>query len=244
MIKINELVIKYGDNTILNQLNLQIGSDQTCAIIGPSGCGKSTLLYGIAGILKPASGSILINDATVSGNRKQTGVILQTYGLMPWKTVWENASLGLKIRGSKKAIIKEKITAILKQLHIYDHRDKYPVQLSGGQRQRVAIARALSIEPDLLLMDEPFSSLDAIAREELQNVVVDLHKKEEMTVIIVTHSIEEAVFLGQKIVIMDPKTGTIKRTINNTHFGDHAFRNTREFHDTCVEVRQLMEVSL
>ncbi|GGM19658.1 ABC transporter ATP-binding protein [Paraliobacillus quinghaiensis] len=243
MIEINDLVMKYSDNIILNKINLQIDAHETCAIIGPSGCGKSTLLYGLAGIVKPASGSITIDNSIVVGNRKETGVILQTYGLMPWKTVWENASLGLSIRGVKKNSIEEKISIILKQLHIYDLRDQYPVQLSGGQRQRVAIARALSIEPDLLLMDEPFSSLDAIAREELQNVVVDLYNQKAMTTIIVTHSIEEAVFLGQKIIIMDPTTGNIKKTLDNHHFGDHAFRNTTDFHKTCVEVRKLMEVT-
>ena len=243
MIEINDLVMKYGDNTILNKINFQIGAHETCAIIGPSGCGKSTLLYGLAGILRPASGSISIDDEIVIGNRKQTGVILQTYGLMPWKTVWENASLGLKIRGAKKDLIEEKTNIILKQLHIHDQRHKYPVQLSGGQRQRVAIARALSIEPDLLLMDEPFSSLDAIAREELQNVVIDLYQRERLSVVLVTHNIEEAVFLGQKIIIMDPTNGNIKKIINNHHFGDHAFRNTSDFHETCVKVRKLMEVS-
>ncbi|WP_117169921.1 ABC transporter ATP-binding protein [Paraliobacillus sediminis] len=242
MIKIKNLVMKYGDNTILNKINLQIDAHQTCAIIGPSGCGKSTLLYGIAAILKPASGSILINNNLVENHRNQTGVILQTYGLMPWKTVWQNTALGLKIRGENKIIIEKKTNAILKDLHIYDQRDKYPVQLSGGQRQRVAIARALAINPDLLLMDEPFSSLDAIAREELQDVVVDLNSQKKMTIIIVTHSIEEAVFLGNKIVIMDAKTGNIKKIIDNNYVGDHAFRNTSDFHQTCVEVRNQMDV--
>lgn len=234
--------MKYGDNTILNKINLQIDAHQTCAIIGPSGCGKSTLIYALAAILKPTSGSISINNNLVENHRNQTGVILQTYGLMPWKTVWQNTALGLKIRGQNKLEIKEKTNTVLKDLHIYDQRDKYPIQLSGGQRQRVAIARALAITPDLLLMDEPFSSLDAIAREELQNVILDLNKHKKMTIIIVTHSIEEAVFLGEKIVIMDASNGTIRKIIANDLVGDLAFRNTREFHQTCVEVRNQMDV--
>ncbi|CQR47905.1 Taurine import ATP-binding protein TauB [Paraliobacillus sp. PM-2] len=241
MIEITDLTIKYNDTQILNHLNLNISKNETCAIIGPSGCGKTTLLYTIAGIRKATNGQIKINGEVLTTNRKETGVILQGYGLMPWKTVWDNASLGLRIRGVSKQEMNKQITAILSELDIYQHRNKYPSQLSGGQQQRVAIARALSIKPDLLLMDEPFSALDAITRESLQSLLIDLYHKMNITIVLVTHSIEEAVLLGKKIIIMHPSNGCVKRVIDNPHFGDHAFRNTTEFFQLCVEVRNEME---
>lgn len=241
MIKIDNLVMKYGDFTAVENINLNIDKNSTCAIIGPSGCGKSTLLYGIAGILKPTSGQILINDSPLEGNRKKTGLILQNYGLLPWKTVWNNVSLGLKIREYDKNKIQYEVENILKKLDIYDLKDKYPVELSGGQRQRTAIARSLTIKPDLLLMDEPFSSLDAISRESLQNLVLRIHKESKITIVLVTHNIEEAVFLGQKIVIMEKKAGKIKHIINNPYFGDESLRFKTDYYKICMEVRKLME---
>ncbi len=241
MIEVTDLVIKYDNTNILNQLSMSIKKNETCAIIGPSGCGKTTLLYSLAGIRKANSGLIKIDGEPLTGNRKKSGIILQGYGLMPWKTVWNNASLGLRIRGVAKQVIAEKVTTILTELDIYQHRNKYPSQLSGGQQQRVAIARALTIEPDLLLMDEPFSALDAITRESLQRVMINLYQRINLTMVLVTHSIDEAVFLGKKIIIMHPNNGSIKKIIDNPHFGDSAFRNTTAFHNLCVEVRNEME---
>lgn len=233
--------MKYGDFTALRGINLDVQENSTCAIIGPSGCGKSTLLYGLAGILRPFGGKISIHGAEVVENRRKTGLILQNYGLLPWKTVWENAALGLKIRkASAKAIAKD-VTSILNKLDIYDLRDKYPVQLSGGQMQRVAIARTLTIQPDLLLMDEPFSSLDAISRESLQNLLLKIFKDNNLTVVIVTHNIEEAVFLGQKIIIMDKSEGRIRHILENPHFGDDSLRYKNDFYKMCTDVRLLME---
>lgn len=243
MIEINDLVVKYGNDTVLDHLNLQIDHNESVAIIGPSGCGKSTLLYALAGLINPQSGEIKINGKLLTGTRKETGVILQSYGLLPWKSVWDNAQLGLQLRKLDRAVIDKKVTKTLQQLQIEDQKNKYPVQLSGGQQQRVAIARALAIDPDLLLMDEPFSSLDAIVREQLQHVIGKLYQESKRSIVFVTHSIEEAVFLGQKIIIMQPKLGIIKQIIDNRHFGDEAFRNSQHFHRMCVHVRQLMEGS-
>jgi len=241
MIQIKDLGINYGDYVALQNINLHIKENSTCAIIGPSGCGKSTLLYGIAGILKPISGKIEILGEEVRENRINTGLILQNYGLLPWKTVWDNVALGLKIRKANKTSIIEKVEALLKELEIENYRDKYPVQLSGGQRQRVAIARTLTINPDLLLMDEPFSSLDALSRENLQNLVLKIHKENKVTIVFVTHNIEEAVFLGQKIVVMKKGSGKIKHVVENPYFGDYTLRNKSDFYRICKEVRGLME---
>ncbi|MBU9720619.1 MULTISPECIES: ABC transporter ATP-binding protein [Bacillaceae] len=243
MIQIKDLEIKYGSFTAVNKISLNIKENSSCAIIGPSGCGKSTLLYGLAGIVKPASGDIFIREQPVKENRRKTGLILQNYGLFPWKTVWENAILGLKIRSISMEEIDNTVTTILQELDILELKDKFPVQLSGGQKQRVAIARALSIQPDLLLMDEPFSALDAITREALQNLVLSLQQQKKMSIVFVTHNIEEAVFLGQQIVIMDKTEGSIKHIIENKNFGDRNFRFDEGFFQLCMEVRRIMEVS-
>lgn len=241
MIQIQNLKVKYKDFTALKNITFHIPPHSTCAIIGPSGCGKSTLLYSVAGILKPSEGMISIKGEAVRQNRRETGLILQNYGLMPWKTLWQNTSLGLKIRKVDSKVISQKVDEILNKLDLYDHKHKYPVQLSGGQRQRVAIARALTIEPDLLLMDEPFSSLDAISRENLQNILLQIHKEEKMTMLLVTHNIEEAVYLGQKIIIMNKKGGTIRYILDNPHFGNDKYREKMDFYQTCIKVRKLME---
>lgn len=239
MIDVQDLVMKYGDEVVLKNLSFTVEENTTCAIIGPSGGGKSTLLYGIAGLLHPFSGKIYVGGQKVVNNRQETALILQNHGLFPWKTVWENAALGLKIRGVHKETITKKVTAILKRLEVLDLKDKYPIQLSGGQRQRVAIARALAIAPNLLLMDEPFSSLDAITRESLQTLVLELYQETTMTTVLVTHNIEEAVLLGKKIVVMDQKS--IKHVLENPLFGDASLRDRSDFFEMCQKVRRLLE---
>ncbi|GAA5417301.1 taurine import ATP-binding protein TauB [Paraliobacillus ryukyuensis] len=240
MIDVHNLVVQYGQTKILNNLNMQVKRNESCAIIGPSGCGKTTLLYQLAGLRKPNEGKIIINGTTLTDIRDKTGVILQNYGLLPWKTVWDNAGLGLKLRGFSKNHRDNVVKMILTELNVYQQRRQYPTQLSGGQQQRIAIARAISIEPDILLMDEPFSALDAITRESLQDLMIKLYHQKQLTIVLITHNIEEAVFLGEKIIIMHPSNGTIKKIIDNPHFGDKAFRNTTDFHKLCVEVRSEM----
>ncbi len=202
MIQIEALGVNYGSEYALRHVDLSISQNTTCAIIGPSGCGKTTLLYTIAGLLVPTEGSVSIDGKQLTAVRKETSVILQNAGLLPWKTAFENVALGLLPSGQSKACIIANTTAMMEELGILEHKDKYLSQLSGGQKQRTAIARALVREPDLLLMDEASSSLDAISREHLQNLVLRLYKKRPLTMVFVTHSIEEAVYLGQSIVVM------------------------------------------
>jgi NitT/TauT family transport system ATP-binding protein len=242
MIRIRDLGVKYGNETALENIDLDIPKDKTCAIIGPSGCGKTTLLYTMAGLIVSSSGKVLINGEELKSTRKETGVILQNGGLLPWKTAWDNVALGLKARGMDKAAINEKVTSILEELGILEHRDKYPNQLSGGQRQRVSIARTLVLEPDLLLMDEASSSLDAINREHIQNLILKLYTKNPATMVMVPHSIEEAVFLGQTIVIME--RAAIRRTIDNPYFGDEDIRTKPEYYNICLEVRKWLSKEL
>ncbi|WP_217995641.1 ABC transporter ATP-binding protein [Amphibacillus sediminis] len=241
MIKIEQLTIHYHQTCALKELSLAINEHESVAVIGPSGCGKSTLLLAIAGLIKPSQGHISINQAQVCKPRASTGVILQEYGLMPWKTVQQNVALGLQIRHCPKQQIKQQVQAILEQLHIAEYADRYPIQLSGGQQQRVAIARALAIEPDLLLMDEPFSALDTIVREELQQVVLGLYRVRRMAMLIVTHNIEEAVFLGKRIIIMQPNPGRIKTVIDNPYFGSEDLRSQLAYHEMCMKLRSELE---
>ncbi len=236
MIEIKDLHISYGEEVALHNVNLNIEKNTTCAIIGPSGCGKTTLLYAIAGLIKPNEGEILINQQKLTNVRKNTGVILQDYGLLPWKTVWNNVSFALLARDTSKSDTSYKVENILKDLGIYEYKDKYPGELSGGQKQRVAIARTLALEPDLLLMDEPSSALDAMTKEHIQNIILSIYKRKPTTLITVTHNIEEAVFLGQKIVIMGK--ANIIHTMDNPYFGKDNLRENIDFYRFCLEVRK------
>ncbi|MFA6807389.1 MAG: ABC transporter ATP-binding protein, partial [Eubacteriales bacterium] len=197
-LNIESLQVNYTQNkqttSVLKGVNLTLPQGNIGVIIGPSGCGKSTLLSVIAGLNPKYTGKVLINDKQPSSTNK-IALILQEYGLLPWKTVWDNVRLGLQIKGIPKNETTLKIENILDKLGLLPFKKRFPAQLSGGQRQRVAIARSLILEPELLLMDEPFSSLDALTREELQELLIQLWKETNLTILLITHNIEEAVFL-------------------------------------------------
>jgi NitT/TauT family transport system ATP-binding protein len=236
MIQIKDLNYSYGNEKVLDNINLNIPKRTTCAIIGPSGCGKTTLLYIMAGLLPFSRGQVVIDNSPLMSVRKKTGIILQNKGLLPWKTVWDNIALGMLARKLDRKTIEERITSTLKELSIWEHKDKFPSQLSGGQMQRVAIARTLVTDPDILLLDEATSALDAITQEKIQNLILELYKRNSITLLLVTHSIEEAVFLGQNIVVME--RGSIKRIIENPYFGDSEIRSKQEYYQICNEVRE------
>ncbi len=245
MIKIDNLAVEYKHFNsrllALEGVNLEAKKGETCAIIGPSGCGKTTLLFVLAGLTPFQRGSVMINEEPVKAKRKKTALILQDFGLLPWKNVWDNTALGLKIRGSAPDIQEKRVRNILQHLDLFQFKDYFPGQLSGGMSQRVAIARALTLRPDLLLMDEPFSALDAITREELQSLLLTIWHERPMTVFLVTHSIEEAVYLGQRIIIFSPVPGSIVADIQNPYFGDPKLRERPEFYTLCHKVRTLLE---
>ncbi|HMM31558.1 MAG TPA: ABC transporter ATP-binding protein [Clostridia bacterium] len=239
MIRIEALGVSYGSEHALRHVDLCVLKNTTCAIIGPSGCGKTTLLYTIAGLLAPSEGRVFVHGAPLAAVRKETSVILQNAGLLPWKTAFENVALGLLPSGLSKPEMKTRTAAMMEELGILEHKDKFPAQLSGGQKQRTAIARALVREPDLLLMDEASSALDAISREHLQNLVLKLYKKKPLTMVLVTHSIEEAVYLGQSIVVME-RAG-IKHILENPYFGDEDIRSKPDYYSICLEVRKWLQ---
>lgn len=240
MIEIREMSIGYGQKSIINNCSISIEKGERLAIIGPSGCGKTTLLYTIAGLLKPNKGSILIEGCEVSSGREGTAVILQDYGLLPWKNVWQNITLSLALKKKLNSEEEAYCEKLLGRLGIESHKEKYPCQLSGGQKQRVAIARAWSTRPDLLLMDEPFSSLDAMTREGLQEAMISFHQKREQTMVLVTHSIEEAVFMAQKILIMTHR-GDIYYQLDNHEQGALDYRESNLYYERCKALRLLMK---
>lgn len=245
MLKIKNLSVSYRHNKIrvlaLKGVDLELTAGIIHTLIGPSGCGKTTLLYTLAGLKRPDKGTLEFNDVCVKNCNSELALILQDYGLLPWKNVWNNISFGLKLRGLKETDYRESVEQLLDELELTSHRDYYPAQLSGGQKQRVAIARALSLNPKFLLMDEPFSSLDALTREQIQFLFLKVWEKYAMTVLLVTHSIEEAVFLGQKIIILSAGPGRVIKVMDNEHFAREDWRKSNSFFKHCQVIRSILK---
>ena len=188
----------------IKDINLKIEKNTFVSIIGPSGCGKSTLLNLIAGLQAPTSGKIVIDGQAIKGPGPDRGVIFQNYALMPWLTTIQNIEFALNtvFPAKTKADVKERARKYLRMVGLEKASNKFPKELSGGMKQRVAIARALSINPNMLLMDEPFGALDALTRSYLQDELLSIWRKNKVTVVLITHSIEEALLLSDKIVLM------------------------------------------
>lgn len=245
MISIHQAQVQYhmraGAHRALDPVDLTVPRGGSCVIIGPTGCGKSTLLSMLAGLLRPTVGSVAIEGDEVTAPRLSTSLILQQHGLFPWKNALKNVELGLTLRGIETRRRRRIARELMEELGIWDVRDSYPGQLSGGQRQRVAIARALATDPDLLLMDEPFSALDTLTRESLQNLLLTLRASRDLTTVLVTHSIEEAVFLGDIILVLSGRPGRVLEVVENPEGGSAGYRLTETFHRHCVRIRELLE---
>jgi NitT/TauT family transport system ATP-binding protein len=242
MIEVRNITFAYnGKSPLFQDFSWKALDGEAWAIIGPSGSGKSTLLYLLAGLRRPQRGLIQIGGIALQKPRRQTGLILQDYGLLPWATARENAALGLVLRHEPTEYRDRVTSQWLERLGLASVSNQYPQQLSGGQRQRVAVARTLAIEPDLLLMDEPFSSLDALTREEMQDLVIDLGIEGRITSILVTHSIEEAAFLGRKILILPAPPISSARILDNPEAGQRGYRTSAAYLHQCGEIRTMVE---
>ncbi|WP_426164163.1 ABC transporter ATP-binding protein [Pseudoduganella sp. R-31] len=195
----------------LRDINLQIPQGQFVCLLGPSGCGKSTLLNAIAGFSLPSSGEITADGQLITGPGPERGMVFQEYALFPWMTVEKNIAFGLEVKGMAQAQIKQRVDQLLQMLSLSDFRNRYPKDLSGGMRQRVAIARVLALDSPIMLMDEPFGALDALTRRNLQDELLRIWSELKKTIIFVTHSIEEAIYLADRIVVMTYRPGTVKR---------------------------------
>lgn len=251
MVNVQKITFEYTSGIpVFQNFDWKIEKGENWTILGPSGCGKSTLLFLVAGLRQPGSGKILVDGKELIRPRPQSGLIIQDYGLLPWATVKENVTLGLDIRrfygpdGTHAPIetnlSDEDVRYWIQQLGLLEQIDKFPGQISGGQRQRCAIARTLVLRPDLLLMDEPFSSLDAPTRESLQHLVIDLWQEHQLTMITVTHSIEEAAILGQKILLLDNPPNKTANIIDNSSFGKHNVRSDPQYLQICQVLREQM----
>lgn len=210
-ITINNAVKKYGDNTIISDLSVDIKEQELFTLLGPSGCGKTTLLRMIAGFNTIEGGEFFFNEKQINDveiSHRNIGMVFQNYAIFPHLSVRQNVEFGLKNRKLDKKVIKEETDKFLNLMQIYDYRDRMPEQLSGGQQQRVALARALVIKPDVLLMDEPLSNLDAKLRLEMRQVIRDIQKEVGITTVYVTHDQEEAMAISDRIAVM--KDGVIQ----------------------------------
>ena len=253
IVSTNSLAFGFTPNQpIFDGFDWDVSDGERWAVLGPSGCGKSTLLLLLAGILKPTAGEIFISGKSINRPRPRTGLILQEYGLLPWATVQQNYGLGHKIRkfygpdGKHSPLDQVSNSDIdwLDKLGLGEIRNRYPSQISGGQQQRTAIARTLSMNPDLLLMDEPFGSLDAPTSTALQNLIIDLNNEDKIAMIMVTHSVETAAFVGEKILVLGNPPNISPLIINNPKSGSKEFRKSEEYQNLCLQLHSQLETSL
>ena len=226
---------------VLDDFSWQVNSSESWSIIGPSGCGKTTLIYLLTGLLFPSKGEIEIEGSPLKGPRETTGLVLQDRGLLPWATVSQNIALGLQIRNFRQEQIEQKIELWLSKLGIEELGTRYPNQISGGQRQRVALARTLILDPDLLLMDEPFTGLDAITRESLYDVSLDLGITAGLSSIIITHDINEALRLSKNILVVSNSASNKPITIKNPSGGLLEYPETKEFQNMKMQLTEAIK---
>ena len=205
---------RYGEMIALNGVTLDIHDNEFICVVGPSGCGKSTLLNIIAGLLEPTSGQVYCDGKLVEGTGTDRGVVFQQYALFPWLTVKKNVRFALEMRGVKGKEADELAMKYLEKVDLVKFANHYPKELSGGMKQRVAIARAYAAEPQVLLMDEPFGALDAQTRTQLQSELLQTWERDMKTCFFITHDVDEAIILAQKVIVMSARPGRVKAVID------------------------------
>jgi NitT/TauT family transport system ATP-binding protein len=222
--------------TALDNLSLEVAAGEFLTLVGPSGSGKTTLLDLLAGLSRPTSGQVLVDGNEVTGPGQDRAVVFQQYALFPWRTASANVSIGLENKGLSRKERSAKASGFLNLVGLAGFEDRYPHELSGGMKQRVAIARSLAYEPDILLMDEPFAALDAQTREQLQDELLRIWKATGKTIVFITHGIDEAVYLGQRVAVLSARPGKLKEIVDiniTDRDGDADIRS----HPTFVEHR-------
>lgn len=240
MIEVEGLRIEYGRGRkrilAVADVSFSVADGEFVSLIGPSGCGKTSLLLAVDGLIRPSGGRILIYGEEVRGVRRDVAFIPQDAGLLPWRTVRGNAELALRIQRRPRTGVRE----ILSNLGLGGFEGRYPAELSEGMRRRVGIARALSLRPRVFLMDEPMANLDTLTRERVQDFILDLWHMYRFTGILVTHDIEEAVFLGRRIIVLSPRPARVVEVIDNPEMGELSFRRSPAFHRMVSEVRETL----
>lgn len=203
-----------GRITALSEVDLNIAENEFVCVVGPSGCGKSTLLNIIAGLLQPSAGAVYLDGEKIEGTGTERGVVFQQYALFPWLTVLQNVLFGLKLKKTPRTEALEIARKYIHQVGLEEFSDAYPKELSGGMKQRVAIARAYAVNPEVLLMDEPFGALDAQTRIQLQSELLKTWEQEKKTCFFITHDVDEAIILAQRVIIMSARPGRIKKIVD------------------------------
>ena len=233
---------KRGDVAVLGGAKMEIYDKEFISIVGPSGCGKTTLLEIIAGIQKPTSGRIMIDGGEVNGPGLDRGMVFQEYALFPWQTIRKNVEFGPRIAGMAKSRRRQLAEELIQLVGLNGFGDHYPHEISGGMKQRAALARVLANEPDILLMDEPFAAIDAQMRETLNQQLLKIWHKKKKTVLFVTHSIREALFLADRIIIMSARPSRVFRTVtvDLPRPRNNQTRVSPEFHRQEDELRQMV----
>jgi NitT/TauT family transport system ATP-binding protein len=242
MIEIRNVVVEYGSGAqavrAVDGVSLAVEQGESLALIGPSGCGKTSLLFAIAGLYPAREGVIEVEGAAIHGPRKETALILQNAGLLPWKTVLQNANLSLRL---SKQYPQRTADAVLEGLGLGTVKHRFPSELSEGMKRRVGIARALSTSPSVMLMDEPLASLDTLTKERIQDLFLELWHEHGFSLVLVTHDIEEAAFLGQRIAVLTERPAQVKMVVENPEMGDREYRSAEGFRRTVAELRGALE---
>jgi NitT/TauT family transport system ATP-binding protein len=214
LIRIDRLTMKYGERTVLHEVSFDVAASEIVSVVGPSGCGKTTLLRCIAGLARPSAGTVSIAGQPVTGPPAGLGMVFQHFGLFPWKTVAGNVGYGLTVAGVSRRDVGPRVRELISLVGLEGFEKSYPYQLSGGMQQRAGLARALAIEPSVLVMDEPFASLDAQTRDLLQLELLRIWQQRPTAMIFVTHSIDEAVLMGDRIVILRGQPSSVHDVVD------------------------------
>ena len=232
--------------TALQGFDLQVSQGEFLSLVGPSGCGKSTFLNVLLGLLKPDSGELNLNGKQIDGPGQERAMVFQEFGLLPWRTVLANVELGLELKGVAPSLRRERALDLIKLVGLEGFQDHYPHELSGGMKQRVGLARALATEPEVLLMDEPFAALDAQTRDLMQAELLQIWERTRKTVLFVTHSIEEAAYLSDRVVVMTARPGRMKSVIeiDLPRPRDYEMRLTPEFNDIKAKIWKTLKDEL
>ena len=204
---------RYASVTVFDRLELAVRDGETLCILGPSGCGKTTLLRAMHGLVRLDDGKVVVDGNTVASPRRNVAMVFQHFGLFPWKRVAENVAYGAELQGLPREQIRDRVSRYIELVGLKGFERHYPHQLSGGMQQRAGLARALATEPDILLMDEPFGSLDAQTREILQDELLRIYRMQPRTMVFITHSIEEAIALGDRILIMTSRPARVREIV-------------------------------
>jgi len=237
-ISIENATRTYSDGavTAFDKLNLQVNENEVLCIVGPSGCGKTTLLRCIDGLIPLSSGRIAIDGQAVKRPRPDVTMVFQHFGLFPWKTVYENIAYGMRIQKRPESEVTEAVAYYTKLVGLSGFEKSYPYQLSGGMQQRAGLARALAVNPKIMLMDEPFASLDAQTRELLQDQLLVIMGREHKTMVFITHSIDEAIVLGDRVVVLSPRPGQVREILPMPFSGERTVDAIKTNHQF-VELR-------